>query len=149
MNSEPTKPKRAKEPPPDAKIAQIITSEQVVINVGRDDGVLVGDLYRIVIGVDVPDPDNPGTNLMTLEYTKGTIEVTQVFDRVSIAKPPSIPGLLVGGFSGGLSGGLGSGFGGFDFSRPTLNVADGAVALTNEQLKVRVGDKVRLDAHPK
>jgi hypothetical protein len=82
----PLTPERA---PDKARIARIITADQIVLNVGRVNGVTVGSRWNVIHKVEVRDPENLERVLAMLDYVKATLEVTQVFDAVSIAKPPA------------------------------------------------------------
>lgn len=120
------------QPPTRAKVAQIITASQIVLNMGSDHGVTVGLRYRIILPIEVKDPDNPENKLFTLEYSKGVVEVTQVFDKVSVAKPPSV-----------VTWGHDSIFGGRSLVTPKLNVE--TVLLSDDALLIRIGDVARLE----
>ena len=122
-------------PPAKAKVAAIVTSSQIVLNVGASDGVTVGLRYRIIHPVDVHDPDDKSKKLTTLHYTKATVEVTQVYEGLSIAQPPQQPTLDFT-FRKSL---------GTITTRPELDVDESEVALPNSALLIRVGDEARLE----
>lgn len=122
-------------PPTEAKVARIVTSSQIVLDVGASDGVTVGLRYRIIHPVDVYDPNDQSKKVMTLHYTKAIVEVTQVYQGLSLAQPPQQPPF---------------GFGFLESlrtptMRPELNVDESEVALPASALQIRVGDEVRLD----
>lgn len=72
-----------------AKVAKIISSKAIVINVGSQSHIHVGDRFEIIdkIGSEnVVDPDS-GQSLGKLTSIKGTVEVTRVLPEMSIAEP--------------------------------------------------------------
>lgn len=121
-------------PPTEAKVARIITSSQIVVNVGASDGVTVGLRYRIIHPVDVYDPNDESKKLMTLHCIKAIVEVTQVYEGLSLAQPPE---QATSDFT--LPQPLGT------TTRPLLNVEESEVALPASALRIRVGDELRLD----
>lgn len=71
----------------EGKIAKILGNNEVVINRGRGDGVRQGMLFEIFApeGEEVWDPDT-GETLGTVEDVKARAEVTEVKDRLSVAR---------------------------------------------------------------
>lgn len=72
------------------KIAKIISTKQVVINAGSDDGLKEGDKLEIIdkIGTeDIKDPDT-GESLGKLDVSKGTVYVSKVYPKMAIADAP-------------------------------------------------------------
>lgn len=71
----------------DFRIAKIIDSTTFVINAGIDQGIKEGDRFQIVgqKGEPVVDPIT-GEELGTLDSIKGTIVVTALYARMSIAR---------------------------------------------------------------
>ncbi len=77
------------------KVAKIISSKQIVVNAGLDDGLKKGDKLEIIDKFgDSPviDPDT-GENLGTLDLPKGFVTVTRVYPRMAIAESPKEPGI--------------------------------------------------------
>lgn len=109
------------------KVAQIVTAQQLVLAGGADDGVSVGLRYNIIHSVDVYDPDDPKKKILTLEYSKATVEITQVFDAVSVAIPPASAGVDI------------------TIPRSPLNVDPKQVAMPDDALVIRVGDLAKLE----
>lgn len=67
----------------EAKIASVVDQYRVVINVGRVDGVKVGQRFLIYkIGDEVIDPDTKGS-LGRLEVVKGIGEVIHVQEKMA------------------------------------------------------------------
>ncbi len=71
----------------EGKVAKILGNNEVVINRGRGDGVRQGMLFEIFApeGEEVWDPDT-GETLGTVEDIKARAEVTEVKDRLSVAR---------------------------------------------------------------
>ena len=71
----------------EGKIAKILGNNEVVINRGRSQGVRQGMLFEIFAaeGEEVWDPDT-GETLGTVEDVKARAEVTEVKDRLAIAR---------------------------------------------------------------
>lgn len=70
-----------------AKVAQILTARDLVLNKGFDDGVSVGMRFAILNrkGADVKDPDT-GDVLGSVELPKTFVKVVAVKERLSIAR---------------------------------------------------------------
>lgn len=72
------------------RIAKIISTKQIVINAGQEDGIKKGDTLEIIdkFGSDpVIDPDT-GESLGCLDISKGTVTVSQVYPHMAIAEAP-------------------------------------------------------------
>lgn len=75
------------------KIAKIISTKQVVVNAGSNNGLEVGDTLEIIdkFGTDpVIDPDT-GEELGTLDIPKGKVIVSKVYPNMAIADSPKVP----------------------------------------------------------
>lgn len=73
------------------KVAKIISTKQIVINAGSNDGLKVGDKLEIVdrLGATVKDPDT-GKVLGTLDMPKGKVIVSAVYEKMAVADAPDI-----------------------------------------------------------
>ena len=71
----------------EGKVAKILGSNEIVLNRGRNDGVRTGMLFEVFSpeGEEVWDPDT-GETLGTVEDVKAQAEVTEVKDRLSVAR---------------------------------------------------------------
>lgn len=78
------------------KIAKIISTKQIVVNAGSNDGLKVGDKLEIIdkFGDEpIVDPDT-GESLGTLDLIKGTVIVSKVYPHMAIADSPKVSPLL-------------------------------------------------------
>ena len=68
------------------KVARILNSREVILNIGQDKGVKVGMSFDILTpkGFDVEDPDT-GENLGSFQRPKNRIRVIRTQDRLSLA----------------------------------------------------------------
>ena len=68
------------------KVAQILNSREVALNLGLDDGVEIGMLFDIVTpkGHDITDPVT-GDVLGSLDRPKVRVKIVSVQDRLSVA----------------------------------------------------------------
>lgn len=68
------------------KIARVINSRDVVLNIGEDKGVEVGMLFDILYprGMNVADPDT-GEELGSVHASKTRVRVVSVYDRLALA----------------------------------------------------------------
>ena len=68
------------------KVARVLNSREVAINIGSKDGVEVAMIFNILspIGSDIKDPDT-GELLGSVELPKASVKVTGVHERVSVA----------------------------------------------------------------
>lgn len=78
------------------KIAKIISTKQIVVNAGSNDGLEVGDKLEIIdkFGDEpIVDPDT-GESLGTLDLIKGNVIVSKVYPHMAIADSPKVSPLL-------------------------------------------------------
>ena len=78
------------------KIAKIISTKQIVVNAGSNDGLEVGDNLEIIdkFGDEpIVDPDT-GESLGTLDLIKGNVIVSKVYPHMAIADSPKVSPLL-------------------------------------------------------
>ena len=80
------------------KVARILTSREMVINVGSSSGVVVGMRFEVMDtkGQDVRDPDT-GDLLGSIERPKVRVEVSKVQERLSVASTYNKFSVNVGG----------------------------------------------------
>src|SRR5215211_9159751 len=73
--------------PVEGKVAKILGTSEIVINRGRSQGVRQGMLFEIFApdGEEVWDPDT-GETLGTVEDVKAKAEVTEVKERLAVAR---------------------------------------------------------------
>ena len=73
--------------PVEGKVAKILGNNEIVVNRGRHEGVRAGMLFEIFApeGETVWDPDT-GETLGTVEDVKARAEVTEVKDRLAVAR---------------------------------------------------------------
>lgn len=85
------------------KIAQIINSREVALNIGSDHGVQLNMLFDILTpkGFDIRDPDT-GEILGSVERPKARVKVVMVRQRLSIASTYKTRHVNVGGVGLGL-----------------------------------------------
>jgi hypothetical protein len=71
----------------EGKVAKILGNNEIVINRGRNEGVRPGMLFEVFApeGEEVWDPDT-GETLGTVEDVKAQAEVTEVKDRLAVAR---------------------------------------------------------------
>lgn len=71
----------------EGKVAKVLGSNEIVLNRGRNDGVRAGMVFEVFSpdGEEVWDPDT-GETLGTVEDVKARAEVTEVKDRLSVAR---------------------------------------------------------------
>jgi hypothetical protein len=71
----------------EGKVAKILGGNEIVLNRGRNDGVRTGMVFEVYApeGEEVWDPDT-GETLGTVEDVKAQAEVTEVKDRLSVAR---------------------------------------------------------------
>lgn len=73
----------------ETRVARIISSTQVVLAAGSDDGVKEGMLFAIYsVGDEVLDPET-GQSLGRLELVKGKVRVAHVQEKMSVAETQS------------------------------------------------------------
>ena len=78
------------------KIAKILTSREVALNIGKIQGVETGMLFDILFEVGVTDPDT-GEELGPVELPKTRVKITSVSDKVSVASTYRTMRVNVGG----------------------------------------------------
>lgn len=67
------------------KIARVLNSREVALNVGDDKGVEVGMLFDVLsLGEDIVDPDT-GESLGSLDLPKARVKIVRVYDRLAVA----------------------------------------------------------------
>ena len=71
----------------EGKVAKILGSNEIVLNRGRNDGVRTGMVFEVFApeGEEVWDPDT-GETLGTVEDVKAQAEVTEVKERLAVAR---------------------------------------------------------------
>ena len=71
----------------EGKVAKILGNNEIVINRGRNEGVRPGMLFEVFApeGEEVWDPDT-GETLGTVEDVKAHAEVTEVKERLAVAR---------------------------------------------------------------
>ena len=86
------------------KVARILTSRDMVINVGSSSGVAVGMRFEVMDtkGQDVQDPDT-GELLGSIERPKVRVQVSKVQERLSVASTYKTFTVNVGGTGVGAS----------------------------------------------
>ena len=136
----------------DGKVAKILDEYSIVINVGRDNGVVDGMVFVVFVQSDdeVKDPDS-GETLGKLEHVKDYILVSHVQDKFStcVAGEKEMPCTEHGShgaqtLSGAMmaesmTGRAGSG----RTSGEKLNVNTSQIAGVPQLSPISVGDKVR------
>ena len=87
------------------KVARILNSRDLVINVGSRDGVVVGMYFDVLDpkGEDIKDPDT-GEVLGSVERPKIRVQVVKVQERLSVASTYKKRQVNVGGRGAGLRG---------------------------------------------
>ena len=86
------------------KVARILTSRQLVINVGSENGVEIGMKFDVLDpkGDDIKDPDT-GEILGSVNRPKVRVEIIEVQNRLSVAQTYKKRTVNIGG-SGGFIG---------------------------------------------
>jgi hypothetical protein len=128
------------------KVAQIINSQELVINRGSQAGVREGMRFAVLeagLGA-IRDPDT-GEDLGSIQRTKVQVEVTQVRELLSVAGTYRSKRVNVGGVGGFTAGEVGRLFTPPRWveQRETLKASDAKwEPLTEEQSIVKIGDPV-------
>jgi hypothetical protein len=127
-------------PPKLGTVVKIISSDTVALSFGKKQGATVGTRYRIVHPIEINDPDNEDRVLERIAFTKAIVEVIQVFQHVSIAKPPvrTIRKVLpspLDKWSGKIEE---------EVVRDELNVSRQDIAFTEADRQIHVRDPVHL-----
>jgi len=68
----------------EGKVAQVLNSREVALNVGSDKGVRVGMYFEILEPEDIEDPDS-GESLGSIDRPKVRVKVTHVQEKLSVA----------------------------------------------------------------
>ena len=86
------------------KVARVLNSREVALNIGSNDGVEVGMIFKILStkGSDIRDPDS-GELLGSVDVVKTSVKVTIVQERVAVASTYRTYKVNVGGAALGLS----------------------------------------------
>lgn len=86
------------------KVARVLSTREVALNKGANDGVQIGMIFKILNskGLDITDPDTTEV-IGSVELEKASVRVTSVQDRVSIASTFRTHRVNVGGSGVGLS----------------------------------------------
>jgi len=91
------------------KVARILNSRELAINVGTNDGVVVGMRFDILDpkGEDITDPDTEEV-LGSIDRPKARVQVVKVYGRLSVASTYKEHQVNVGGRGSnlGIGGGL-------------------------------------------
>ncbi len=89
------------------KVAQIVNSRELVLNIGAKQGVATGMYFDIIEpkGEDIKDPDS-GEVLGSIERPKVRVRVTRVKERLSVASTYRMRKKNIGGMGFDLSAGL-------------------------------------------
>ena len=119
-------------------VARILSSRDLVINVGSRDGVNVGMYFDVLDpkGEDIKDPET-GESLGSLERPKVRLKITKVQERLSIASTYRKSQVNVGGSGPDLGAGV-------DLSRlfiPPKIVTRYETLKTNEQTRQNLDEK--------
>ena len=85
------------------KVARVLNSREVALNVGANDRVEVGMLFKILsqTGSEITDPTT-GETLGSIELEKTRVKVTRVYERISVAETYLTRRVNVGGRGFGL-----------------------------------------------
>ena len=86
------------------KIARVLSTREVALNIGEQNGVASGMLFDIVseAGLDIRDPDTD-RELGSAELPKVRIKVIRVYDKLSVASTYRTKRVNIGGRNAGLS----------------------------------------------
>lgn len=89
------------------KVARILNSRELAINVGTNDGVVVGMHFDILDqkGEDIIDPDT-GETLGSIDRPKIRVQIVKVHERLSVASTYKKREINVGGRGVNLGSGL-------------------------------------------
>ena len=84
-------------------VARVLNSREVALNVGANDRVQVGMVFKILsqTGSEITDPATEET-LGSIELEKTRVKVTRVYDRISVAETYLTRRVNVGGSGFGL-----------------------------------------------
>lgn len=85
----------------EGKVAQVLNSREVALNVGSDKGVRVGMYFEILEHEDIEDPDS-GDSLGSIDRPKVRVKVTHVQEKLSVAATYIKKRVNVGGIGLGM-----------------------------------------------
>jgi hypothetical protein len=87
------------------KVAKILNSRELVINIGSNRGVTVGMFFEVLDpkGEDIVDPDS-GLILGSVDRPKVNVKITRVLDKMSVASTYRSKQINVGGSGFGSRG---------------------------------------------
>jgi hypothetical protein len=123
------------------KVARVLSTRQLVINLGFSDGVVKGMVFAVLNpkALHIPDPDNPDTEIGSFELPKVLVKATSIHEKASIAT--TYRSRIVGGGFSGLNIP--------DIFQPSIRVYDNlatdkgsAVDLEEGDSYIRIGDPV-------
>ena len=82
------------------KVARILSTQEVALNVGSEHGVERGMLFDILSpkGLGITDPDT-GEELGSVDLPKAQVKVSRVYDKMSVANTYRTKSVNVGGTS--------------------------------------------------
>ena len=84
------------------KVARVLNSREVALNKGSSDGVEVGMIFKILSPASaIKDPDT-GELLGSIELEKISVEISAVYERVSVASTYRTHKVNVGGIGIGM-----------------------------------------------
>ncbi len=86
------------------KIARILSTREVALNIGEQNGVALGMLFDIVseAGLDIRDPDTD-KELGSVELPKVRVKVARVYEKLSVASTYRTKRVNIGGRNADLS----------------------------------------------
>jgi hypothetical protein len=86
------------------KVARILNSKEVALNIGQEDGVELGMVFNILDpnGYDIKDPDT-GNMIGSVERPKVSVRVTHIQYGMSVASTYKTERVNIGGSSAALS----------------------------------------------
>jgi hypothetical protein len=122
------------------KVARILSDEEVVLNVGSEDGVEEDMEFVIFSESDHIWDTETGDDLGAIEIVKGRVKVYHVMDRMSRAKTLTYQ-VQVSSAYDAMARQISGLF--IETRRRKLKVPEGQVSPIAEDLIVRIGDRVR------
>lgn len=126
------------------KIIRILDDQRLIINVGLQHGVQIGDRFYIYeSGEEIIDPES-GESLGQMELVKAEVEVIHVQEKIAFVIPPQkeqkSPQTVLSATLQQISP---SGRIGVDSSRDHLNVRQDQISSPIQSGPITVGDSVR------
>ena len=72
----------------EGKVAAILNERELVLTVGEEQGVQIGMRFDILYsgGIEIADPDSPGTIIGSIEWPKTQVRVIHVYPRLAVAR---------------------------------------------------------------